>query len=327
MKNATPRFSARPSALAAPKKLDPTMRPRATSSAHSTGALNRKRSNTEPQTTRRSAASRMAAVASLSSISQLMKRWPALSESAAPDMAIPSSLRRADHIHHGFCLGARLHEIVGLRKDALAERLPVAFHHRHALAREQRKRLFLDRKAVGARIGARLPGGIEKSLAQFRLHARERRLAEIRRQWREIMLRQRVVFRGFVEFAGEDGRRIMLEPVEHAGLQRRVDLPERQRRRGGAHQAQALGDDWIGQGSDLQPGQIFRRLDRLLRQHAAGAEIICPRDDPDIGALEQSFLDRLGSACIERHGLLWKAREQIAEVKCPDQWNYIGRDR
>ena len=51
MKNATPRFSLRASALAAPKKLEPTIRPRATSSAHSTGALNRKRSSTETQTT------------------------------------------------------------------------------------------------------------------------------------------------------------------------------------------------------------------------------------------------------------------------------------
>ena len=51
MKKATPRFSARASALAAPKKLEPTIRPRATSSAHSTGALNRKRSSTETQTT------------------------------------------------------------------------------------------------------------------------------------------------------------------------------------------------------------------------------------------------------------------------------------
>ena len=50
-KNATPRFSPRASALAAPKKLEPTIRPRATSSAHSTGALNRKRSSTETQTT------------------------------------------------------------------------------------------------------------------------------------------------------------------------------------------------------------------------------------------------------------------------------------
>ena len=65
MKNATPRFSERASALAAPKKLDPTISPRATSSAHSTGALNRKRSSTEVTTTSRSAASRTAAVTSL----------------------------------------------------------------------------------------------------------------------------------------------------------------------------------------------------------------------------------------------------------------------
>src|SRR5450755_3647417 len=121
MKNATPRFSARASALAAPKKLDPTIRPRATSSAHSTGALNRKRSNTEPQTTRRSAASRIAAVASLNASSGLMIRWPPLCKGAAPDMDVPSNLRRADHLHHGFRFGTSLHEIVGLRKDALAE--------------------------------------------------------------------------------------------------------------------------------------------------------------------------------------------------------------
>src|SRR5882724_9451528 len=290
-KNATPRFSLRASALAAPKKLEPTIRPRATSSAHSTGALNRKRSSTEPQTTRRSAASRMAAVASLNSISELMKRWPALSESAAPDMAIPSSLRRADHIHHGLCLGARLHEIVGLRKDAFAKRLPVAFHHGHALVREQRERLLLDRKAMGARIGAGLLGGIEKPLAQFRVHPIEGCIAEIGRQRREIMLRQRIVFRGFVEFAGEDGRRIMLEPVEHAGLQRSVDFAERQRRRGGARQAKTFGDDGVRQRPDLEPGEIFGAFYRLLRQHAARAEIIRPGDDADVSALQQRLLD------------------------------------
>src|SRR3982074_3720230 len=55
-KNATPAFSPRASALAAPKKLEPTISPRATSSDHSTGALNSERSSTEPMTTRRSAA-------------------------------------------------------------------------------------------------------------------------------------------------------------------------------------------------------------------------------------------------------------------------------
>ena len=74
MKNATPRFSLRASALAAPKKLDPTIRPRATSSAHSTGALNRKRSNTETQTTSRSATSRIAAVTSLTASSAAVIR-------------------------------------------------------------------------------------------------------------------------------------------------------------------------------------------------------------------------------------------------------------
>src|SRR5712671_4274285 len=133
MKNATPRFSLRASALAAPKKLDPTIRPRATSSAHSTGALNRKRNNTEPQTTSRSAANRIAAVASLTRSSDSMIRWPPLCEGAAPDMVSTSSLGRADHVHHRLRLGASLDEIVGLRSDALAEGFLVAFHDRDAL--------------------------------------------------------------------------------------------------------------------------------------------------------------------------------------------------
>src|SRR3954469_24031783 len=64
-KNVTPTFSPRASALAAPKKLEPTIRPRATSSDHSTGALNSERNVTEPITTARSAASNTAATASV----------------------------------------------------------------------------------------------------------------------------------------------------------------------------------------------------------------------------------------------------------------------
>src|SRR5258707_5596356 len=141
MKNATPRFSLRASALAAPKKLDPTMRPRATSSANSTGALKRKRSNTEPTTTSRSAASSIAAMASLAASSEVMIRRRPLRDGAAPDMA--SGLCRADHIHHGFCLRAGFYKIIGLRKDALAERLLVAFDNGDAFFRQRLERLFL----------------------------------------------------------------------------------------------------------------------------------------------------------------------------------------
>ena len=100
-------------------------------------------------------------------------------------------------------------------------------------------------------------GRIEETLAQLRIHPLEGRVAEVGRERREIVLGQRIVFRRLEELAGEDGRRIVLEAVEHAGLQRRVDFAERQRRRGGAHQAQAFGDDRIRQRADLQAGQIF----------------------------------------------------------------------
>src|SRR6267154_2640890 len=327
MKNATPRFSLRASALAAPKKLDPTMRPRATSSAHSTGALNRKRSNTEPQTTRRSAARRIAAVASLMASSGMMIRWPPLCEGAAPDMAVPSSLGRADRVHHGFGFGAGLYEIVGLRKHALAECFLVALDNRDAFVHEILDRFLLHFKTVRTGIGRRLFGRVEKSFTQLRIHPIECRFAEIRRERREIMLRQRVVLGSLVELAGENGWRVMLQPVEHAGLQRRVDFTERQRRRGSAHQAKTLGNDGIRQGSDLEAGQIFGTLYRLLGKHATRTEIIGPGDDADVCALEQSILDRLGRAGVEGFGLLWKAGEQVAEVKGADQRHKIGRDR
>ena len=166
-----------------------------------------------------------------------------------------------------------------------AKRFLVAFNHRDALLREGSQRFLLYREAMGARVYGRLFRRIEKALAQLHIHAVEGGIAEVDRQRREIMLRQRVVLRGFVELAGEDGWRVMFEPVEYASLQRGIDFAKRQRRCGRAHQAKTFGDDWIGQRADLQPCQVLRRLHRLLCEHAAGAEIIRPGDDPDIGAL------------------------------------------
>ena len=141
------------------------------------------------------------------------------------------------------------------------------------------------------------------------------------------MLRQRVVLGRLVELAGKNGWRVMLKPVQHAGLQCRVDFTERQRRGGSAHQAQTLGNNGVRQGSDLEASQIFGTFHRLLGQNAARTEIIGPRDDPDIGTLEQSLLDRLGSTGIKGFGLLRKTGEEIAEVEGPDQRHQIGRDR
>src|SRR5258708_14382042 len=326
-KNATPRFSARASALAAPKKLDPTIRPRATSSAHSTGALNRKRSSTETQTTPRSETSRIAATASLVRRSEGVIRGPPLDGGGASDIVVTSSLRRADHVHHGLRLGARLDEILALGGDALAERLLVAFDDGDALVGEVLERFLLHLETVRPGIGRGLPGGVEETFAQLWIHPVEGRVAEVCRQRREIMLGQRVVLRGLVELAGENGRRIMLQPVEHAGLQGRVDFAERQRRRGGAHQASTFGDNRIRQCPDLEASQIFRAFYGLLRQHAARAESIGPGDDADIGALEQSVLDRLGGAGVERLGLLRKTGEEITEVEGANQRHQIGRDR
>ena len=67
---------------------------------------------------------------------------------------VTSSLGRADHVHHGLRFGASLYEIVGLGKNALAERFLVAFNDGNALFHDERECLFLDREAVVARIRA-----------------------------------------------------------------------------------------------------------------------------------------------------------------------------
>src|SRR5260221_7881894 len=187
-KNATPRFSARASALAAPKKLDPTIRPRATSSAHSTGALNRKRSSTETQTTTRSATSRIAATASLVRRSEAVIRRPPLDAGAATDIVVTSSLRRADHVHHGLRLGARLDEILALGGDALAERLLVAFDDGDALIGEVLERFLLHLETVRAGIGGGLPGRVEETFAQLGIHPVEGGVPGICPPRREILI-------------------------------------------------------------------------------------------------------------------------------------------
>src|ERR1700730_1870495 len=133
MKKATPGLSPRASALAAPKKLEPTISPRATSSDHSTGALSRNRSDTDTQTTSRSAASRTAATASLIASNATMIQWRPAGVGTAPEVTSILRLGRADRVHDRLGLGMRLDEIVGLRRNALAERFAVDLDHGDAL--------------------------------------------------------------------------------------------------------------------------------------------------------------------------------------------------
>src|SRR5580704_18260562 len=242
MKKETPGFSRRAMALAAPKKLEPTMRPRATSSAHSTGALNHERSRTETMTTTRSAASRRAAVASVNlsnaGIIDILS-----SRAGSPPRAMTKlGFGAVDDVDDRLGLCPRLHEILGLRQHALAEGFLVAFEDGDALVGQHLQRLLLDREAMRAGVDRRLLRGVDEAVAQLGVHALEGGLAEIDRERREIVLGQRVELGGFVEFARQDGRRIVLQPVEHAGLQGGVDLAEGERRGRRAHQAQAFGD-------------------------------------------------------------------------------------
>ena len=97
------------------------------------------------------------------------------------------------HVHRRLCLGAGLDEIVGLRKHALAERILVAFDDGDALVGEIFQRFLFHLETVRPGIDRRLPGGVEEPLPQLRVHPVERCFAEIGRERREIMLRQRVV--------------------------------------------------------------------------------------------------------------------------------------
>src|SRR5215468_9945462 len=76
-----------------------------------------------------------------------------------------SALRRADQLDHGLRLGTRLDEVVGLRRDALAERLAVAFDHADSLFRQCRERFLLDREPMRSRISRGLLRRVEETVA------------------------------------------------------------------------------------------------------------------------------------------------------------------
>src|ERR1044071_7496769 len=201
-KNATPAFSPRASALAAPKKLEPTISPRATSSDHSTGALNVERSTTDTMTTARSAASSTAAIVSVTASSQRTGvETPAVADRLVTGC---SGAGRFDLLDERLRLGALLDEVLGLHRDALAEGLLVDLVDRDALLLQQLHRLTFDRHAVRARVGGGFLRGVDEGIAQLGVHPLERRLAEIDRERREVVLGQSVELRGLVELAGDD---------------------------------------------------------------------------------------------------------------------------
>ena len=72
--------------------------------------------------------------------------------------------------------------------------------------------------------------------------------------------------------------RVVLVAVDHAGLQRRVDLAEGHRRGAGAHQLDRLDVDRRLNGADLEPGELARLGDVARpRDHVAGSRTSRPR--------------------------------------------------
>src|SRR5436305_8193281 len=164
-KKVTPAFSPRASALAAPKKLDPTIRPRATSSDHSTGKLNSERNVTEPITTARSAINRTAAIASVAS----SRKRSGARVAPAWETAVTcgSGTRALDRLDEVLRFGPLLDEVLGLHGDALAEGILVDVVDRDAALLQHFLRLALDRHPVRAGIGRRLLCGVEERIAQL----------------------------------------------------------------------------------------------------------------------------------------------------------------
>src|ERR1035437_534723 len=189
--NAIPAFSPRASALAAPKKLEPTISPRATSSDHSTGALNTERNTTEPITTARSAASSTAATVSVTlSSSRIGRNTPTSASDVAVATFAVSDACRLDFLDDWLGFRMLLDKIFGLHRDALAECGLVTLAHAHAFLFENANRFLLHGEPVRAGIGRRLLRRADEPIAHFRVHALEGRLTEIDRERREVMLRQ-----------------------------------------------------------------------------------------------------------------------------------------
>ncbi len=213
------------------------------------------------------------------------------------------------------------------RQDAGAEGFLVAGGDGDALLLHHLERLLLDGKAARSRLDRRRLGRGEEAVAQRRRQLLVTGVAHEDAERREDMLGEGVELRRLVELAGDDGRRVVLETVEHAGLQRGIDLAERHRRRRRAHQPQALGDHRVGQGADLLAGKAGGIGDRGFAHDAARAEIIGPADDMRGGALQQHVLHGLAGAAVERARLMLVALEDVAEIGDAPGGHQIGPDR
>src|ERR1700733_1511582 len=180
-KKAMPTFSPRASAPAAPKKLSATIKPRATSSAHSSGWSKTKRDSTEVQTTSRSANRNSAAMPSTShSIGRINSRSIAGSVAAGivTEDAFTSGSGGFDLIDQWLGIRACLCERLWLREHAGAAGRHVAFAVGDALLFQHLGALGLGFQAALAGVDGGLLGGIEETVVQIGGHPLEAGLTD-----------------------------------------------------------------------------------------------------------------------------------------------------
>ncbi len=161
-----------------------------------------------------------------------------------------------------------------------------------------RRRGFLSR-ADRALPDRRLPPRVAKHRAHI---GRKPRLRHGRRRQTEHagdVARARHEARDFVEVLLQRRAGIMLVAVDHAGLQGRVYLAERHRRRARAHQLNGLGVDRRLDRTDLEAGELAGLRDvARSRDDLAKPERVAPCERPDANGVGRVVRDLVAERSV-----------------------------
>jgi hypothetical protein len=130
-----------------------------------------------------------------------------------------------------------LDDAVPERTDTLAEDGPVAILDGHAELFEVLNRIGLDLRGPIPMVRSRLLHGEQQTIPQRGLEALQRTVADEGAERGIDVARQGEVLGRLIKLGGENGGRVVLQPIDDARLQSGIDLAESHRRRGRPHQA------------------------------------------------------------------------------------------
>src|SRR5689334_7035666 len=267
---------------------------------------------TEQKTISTSTASTIAAKCSMSPSSHSTRRArrpPSAAAAASPTMfRYGIEERLGGGILRGEC-GPEL------RFHVAADLIALAFGHR-MISEAQALQGFDGLLAVLDGLRALKCSGVGGGSEDRRLHACRQlvpaALADYRHHRRKQVLREPAMLGDLIELGREHRRGIVLEAIDHAGLQRGIDLVERDRGGNRAEQLERIDKGGGRQYAQLHAFHFGEIVHRILGIDAARAEVRSPREHGALGPLLEDLRKPLAHTAVERFEDMRVAVEQIA---------------